>query len=61
LIHADFFRAAPPRADRRGRAQKIYGWMNMRMGKIGTATTGSPRTRAIVYQDSDISAISNCS
>src|ERR1051325_1023897 len=42
-------------------AKKIYGWMNMRIGKIGIAITGSPRSRAIVYHESDISAISNCS
>ena len=41
--------------------QKMYGWICMRNGKIGRAMTGSLRQRAIMYQDSDISAMSNSS
>ena len=33
----------------------------MRNGKIGSAITGSLRQRAIIYQESDISAMSNSS
>ncbi len=33
----------------------------MRSGKIGRAMTGSLRQRAIMYQESDISAMSNSS
>ena len=33
----------------------------MRSGKIGSAITGSLRQRAIMYQESDISAMSNSS